>query len=141
MKTAALLAKVAAVPGWLSLAQFSSRTSERLGFAVAALLTVAGMALSWHLPRQRMSVEEGIKDGKCPVLDSKAFPCLAYVSKDFPFLGARFRSRILDRHLASYQGERHRSPPKRRRHMSHLHFSLTLLQAKEIRSPNRRQDS
>jgi hypothetical protein len=64
MKTAALLAKVAAVPGWLSVAQFSSRTSERLGFAVAALLTVAGMVLSWHLPRQRMSVEEGIKDGK-----------------------------------------------------------------------------
>ncbi|HVS51917.1 MAG TPA: hypothetical protein VHD62_06130 [Opitutaceae bacterium] len=63
MKPVAWIAKAAHLPGWTALAQFSSRWNERVGFAGAALLTIVGVALSWHLPRQRMAIEEQIKDG------------------------------------------------------------------------------
>lgn len=63
MNLAAWLGKTAHLPGSILLAQFASRWNERVGFAGAALLTIAGVALSWHLPRQQMALEEQIKDG------------------------------------------------------------------------------
>lgn len=38
--------------------------SEEVGLGIAVALTFIGMALHWQLPRQRMSAEENMKDGK-----------------------------------------------------------------------------
>lgn len=45
-------------------AQAPIRTSDEVGIGVAVTLTLTGMALHWHLPRHRMSMEERMKDGK-----------------------------------------------------------------------------
>ena len=37
---------------------------KEVGIAAAALLTLFGVRLCWHAPRQRMSIEERAKDGK-----------------------------------------------------------------------------
>jgi hypothetical protein len=37
---------------------------DTFGAGAAIVLTVAGMAMHWRLPRQRMSFEEQVKDGK-----------------------------------------------------------------------------
>lgn len=37
---------------------------DQAGIGAAILLTLTGMALHWHLPRHRMSMEERMKDGK-----------------------------------------------------------------------------
>lgn len=36
---------------------------DEVGLAAAVLLTVMGMIMFWHAPRQRMSLEEHVKDG------------------------------------------------------------------------------
>ena len=46
------------------LAQATPRYFDELGIGAAILLTMTGMALHWHLPRHRMSMEERMKDGK-----------------------------------------------------------------------------
>ena len=46
------------------LAQAPARLINEAGIAAAIVLTVTGMAMSWHLPRHRMSMEERVKDGK-----------------------------------------------------------------------------
>lgn len=38
--------------------------AQEVGLAVGVALTLAGTALHWQLPRQRMSAEERMKDGK-----------------------------------------------------------------------------
>jgi hypothetical protein len=40
------------------------RLIDEAGLALAVVLTVAGMAMHWHLPCHRMSMEERAKDGK-----------------------------------------------------------------------------
>lgn len=37
---------------------------EEIGFLLGAALTVLGMLFQWQVPRQRMSAEERMKDGK-----------------------------------------------------------------------------
>jgi hypothetical protein len=46
------------------LAFISPGPSQEVGLAIGVVLTVAGTALHWQLPRQRMSAEERMKDGK-----------------------------------------------------------------------------
>ena len=46
------------------LAQGSSKLFDEIGISAAIVLTVVGMAMHWHLPRHRMSMEERMKDGK-----------------------------------------------------------------------------
>lgn len=36
---------------------------DEIGLGAAVLLTLIGMAMFWHAPRQRMSLEEHVKDG------------------------------------------------------------------------------
>jgi hypothetical protein len=36
---------------------------DEIGLGVAVVLTLIGMAMFWHAPRQRMSLEEHVKDG------------------------------------------------------------------------------
>jgi hypothetical protein len=43
---------------------FAFTTRQELWFAVAVVLILGGTFLQWHLPRQRMSAEERMKDGK-----------------------------------------------------------------------------
>ena len=55
--------------GWLPttgalLAQASANLFDEFGIGAAIVLTLAGMAMNWHLPRHRMSMEERVKDGK-----------------------------------------------------------------------------
>lgn len=57
LKTAVPLASV-------MLAQAAPRYFDEAGIGAAILLTLTGMALHWHLPRHRMSMEERMKDGK-----------------------------------------------------------------------------
>lgn len=38
--------------------------AQEIGLAIGAVLTIAGTVLHWQLPRQRMSAEERMKDGK-----------------------------------------------------------------------------
>ncbi len=45
-------------------AGFNMPLREEIGLGLAVALTFIGMALNWHLPRQRMSIEEQMKDGK-----------------------------------------------------------------------------
>lgn len=44
--------------------QLAMPVEQELGLAIAMVLTFLGMVMHWHLPRQRMSMEEQIKDGK-----------------------------------------------------------------------------
>jgi hypothetical protein len=37
---------------------------DEVAVGAAVVLTSTGMAMSWHLPRHRMSMEERMKDGK-----------------------------------------------------------------------------
>jgi hypothetical protein len=37
---------------------------DEFGVGLAIALTVAGVTMHWRLPRQRMSIEERVKDGK-----------------------------------------------------------------------------
>lgn len=46
------------------LVQESSSLVDEVGIVAAVVLTITGMALHWHLPRHRMSMEERLKDGK-----------------------------------------------------------------------------
>ena len=39
------------------------RTLEPFGFSIAVAMTALGVALQWQLPRQRIAMEERIKDG------------------------------------------------------------------------------
>ena len=48
--------------GWL--AQAPVKIFDEVGIGAAILLTLTGMAMHWHLPRHRMSMEERMKDGK-----------------------------------------------------------------------------
>jgi len=45
-------------------AELSPRLLDQMGVAAAILLTVLGVVMHWHLPRQQMSMEERVKDGK-----------------------------------------------------------------------------
>src|SRR5690606_40517511 len=65
-------------------------------------------------------------------------PCLADVTKHFPFVRTRADRDIPRSCLTCDHAKRHRSPPKGRRYEMRLHFSPTFFQAKEIRSPKRR---
>lgn len=47
-----------------ALAQLSETTLEEIGLAIAVLLTLLGTWLNWKLPRQRMSLEERVKDNE-----------------------------------------------------------------------------
>jgi hypothetical protein len=59
----AVLAQSTADGGhWL--ATFALPLKEEVGLGLAVGLTFLGMVLHWQLPRQRMSVEEHMKDGK-----------------------------------------------------------------------------
>jgi|SRR4051812_16535032 hypothetical protein len=51
--------------------EFSTRTLEELGFAIAGAMTGLGVLLQWQLPRQRMETEELIKDGKMTESEAK----------------------------------------------------------------------
>ena len=51
-----------ATGGWL--AQVPAKIFDEVGIGAAIVLTLAGMAMHWHLPRHRMSMEERMKDGK-----------------------------------------------------------------------------
>ena len=42
----------------------STKLFDEIGIGAAIVLTIAGMAMHWHLPRHRMSMEERVKDGK-----------------------------------------------------------------------------
>jgi hypothetical protein len=42
----------------------TAKILDEAGIGVAVTLTLTGMALHWHLPRHRMSMEERMKDGK-----------------------------------------------------------------------------
>jgi hypothetical protein len=46
------------------IAQTPTHFFDEAGIGAAILLTLTGMALHWHLPRHRMSMEERMKDGK-----------------------------------------------------------------------------
>ena len=46
------------------LAQPATKLFDEIGIGAAIVLTIAGMAMHWHLPRHRMSMEERVKDGK-----------------------------------------------------------------------------
>ncbi len=46
------------------LAAFALPIREELGLGLAAVLTFIGVGLHWQLPRQRMSAEENMKDGR-----------------------------------------------------------------------------
>ena len=63
---AKLTPKLASVlpPSGAWLAQALARIFNEVGIGAAIVLTVTGMALHWHLPRHRMSMEERVKDGK-----------------------------------------------------------------------------
>ena len=57
-----LASALPAPSGWL--AQLPAKIFDEVGIGAAILLTLAGMAMHWRLPRQRMSFEEQVKDGK-----------------------------------------------------------------------------
>lgn len=44
--------------------EITSRSFNEAGVAAAIVLTAIGMALHWHQPQHRMSLEERVKDGK-----------------------------------------------------------------------------
>ncbi|MNV21865.1 hypothetical protein D3C71_1128120 [compost metagenome] len=73
----------------------------------------------------RMKRQKRVEHCKRPVLQAQAFSRLADIAKHLPFLYPRIALGISDRKLSFHQGKRHRPPPKRRRDMSRLHFSLT----------------
>jgi hypothetical protein len=45
------------------LAELMSYRAERVAFVAAVMLTLSGVYLLWSGPRQRMSMEEHVKDG------------------------------------------------------------------------------
>ncbi|MBI5768606.1 MAG: hypothetical protein HZA93_12480 [Verrucomicrobia bacterium] len=47
-------------PTWLAVAKLVNE----LGLGIAVVLTIIGIAMHWHLPNHRMSMEERAKDGK-----------------------------------------------------------------------------
>lgn len=51
--------------------QFAMPIQQELGLAIAMVLTFAGMVLHWQLPRQRMSMEERMKDGKLTEMQAR----------------------------------------------------------------------
>src|SRR5690606_36730456 len=79
-----------------------------------------------------------IEDCQSPIGRAGEIPFLADVAKHLPFVRTRAGRDIPRSCLTCNHAKRHRSPPKGRRYEMRLHFSLTLFQAKEIRSPKRR---
>lgn len=51
-------------PEFLTLAAAMPNFNEEVSFLLGAALTVLGTMLQWQVPRQRMSAEERMKDGK-----------------------------------------------------------------------------
>ena len=51
--------------------QFAMPIQQEFGFAVAMVLTFLGMVLHWQLPRQRMAMEERMKDGKLTEMQAR----------------------------------------------------------------------
>ena len=51
--------------------QFAMPMQQEVGLAIAMILTFCGMVLHWQLPRQRIAMEERMKDGKVTALQAR----------------------------------------------------------------------
>jgi hypothetical protein len=51
--------------------QLAMPLQQELGLAIAMVLTFLGMVMHWRLPRQRMAMEEQMKDGKMTEMQAR----------------------------------------------------------------------
>jgi hypothetical protein len=51
--------------------QFAMPIQQELGLGIAMFLTFLGMVLHWQTPRQRMAMEERMKDGKLTEMQAR----------------------------------------------------------------------
>ncbi len=51
--------------------QFAMPLQQEFGLAIAMVLTFVGMVLHWQVPRQRMAMEERMKDGKMTEMQAR----------------------------------------------------------------------